>query len=35
MAPAATFAQPPTNTVGANSYYPQWMYLDVKTVTAD
>jgi len=34
MVPAATFAQPPTNTVGSTTYHPQWLYLDVKSVTS-
>jgi len=34
MNPAATFAQPPTNTVGGTKYYPQWLYFDVKSVTS-
>jgi hypothetical protein len=34
MTPAATFKQPPTNTVGTKTYYPQWLYFDVKSVTS-
>jgi hypothetical protein len=34
MTPAATFKQPPTNIVGTKTYYPQWMYIDVKSVTS-
>ena len=34
MAPAATFAQPPTNSAGGKTYYPQWLYFDVKSVTS-
>jgi hypothetical protein len=34
MSPAATFKQPPSNTVGTKTYYPQWLYFDVKSVTS-
>jgi hypothetical protein len=34
MTPAATFTQPPTNPLGGNTYYPQWLYFDVTSVTA-
>ena len=34
MSPAATFKQPPANTVGTKTYYPQWLYIDVKSVTS-
>jgi hypothetical protein len=34
MTPAATFTQPPVNSVGGTSYNPQWLYFDVKTVTS-
>jgi hypothetical protein len=34
MTPAATFKQPPTNAVGTKTYYPQWLYFDVKSVTS-
>jgi hypothetical protein len=34
MSPAATFKQPPTNTVGSKTFYPQWLYFDVKSVTS-
>jgi hypothetical protein len=34
MSPAATFTQPPTNVVGTKTYYPQWLYFDVKSVTS-
>jgi hypothetical protein len=32
MDPPATFEQPPVNAVGANAFYPQWAYFDVKSV---
>jgi hypothetical protein len=35
MSPAPSFAQPPTNTVGAKTFYPQWLYFVVKSVTAN
>jgi hypothetical protein len=31
--PPATFAQPLVNQVGANTYYPDWLYIDVISVT--
>jgi hypothetical protein len=34
MSPAATFKQPPTNSVSGKTYYPQWLYFDVKSVTS-
>jgi hypothetical protein len=34
MSPAATFTQPPTNSIGGTTYYPQWLYFDVKSVTS-
>jgi hypothetical protein len=34
MSPAATFSQPPTNVVGTKTYYPQWLYFDVTSVTS-
>ena len=34
MSPAATFTQPPTNTIGTKTYNPQWLYFDVKSVTS-
>jgi hypothetical protein len=34
MSPAATFKQPPSNVVGTKTYYPQWLYFDVKSVTS-
>jgi hypothetical protein len=34
MSPAATFKQAPTNVVGTKTYYPQWLYFDVKSVTS-
>jgi hypothetical protein len=34
LSPAATFAQPRTNIVGTRTYYPQWLYFDVKSVTS-
>jgi len=34
MSPAATFTQPPKNVVGSTTYYPQWLYFDVKSVTS-
>jgi hypothetical protein len=34
MTPAATFTQPPKNSVSGNTYYPQWLYFDVKSVTS-
>jgi len=34
MSPSATFNQPPTNTVGTKTFYPQWLYFDVKSVTS-
>jgi hypothetical protein len=34
MSPAATFKQPPTNIIGAKTFYPQWLYFDVKSVTS-
>jgi hypothetical protein len=34
MTPAATFTQPPKNSVGGTTYYPQWLYFDVTSVTS-
>jgi hypothetical protein len=34
MSPPGTFTQPPTNSVGGKTYYPQWAYFDVKSVTS-
>jgi hypothetical protein len=34
MSPAATFSQPVTNVYGSTTFYPQWLYFDVKTVTS-
>jgi hypothetical protein len=34
MDPPGTFTQPPTNTVGANTFRPQWLYFDVKSITS-
>jgi len=34
MTPPATFTQPPTNLVGGTTYYPQWAYFSVKSVTS-
>jgi len=34
MSPAATITQPVTNSVGGKTYYPQWLYFDVKSVTS-
>lgn len=34
LSPAATFAQPRTNTSGSKTYYPQWLYFDVQSVTS-
>ena len=34
LSPAATFAQPRTNIIGTKTYYPQWLYFDVKSVTS-
>ena len=33
MDPPATFDQPPINAIGGATYYPQWAYFDVKSVT--
>jgi hypothetical protein len=33
MTPAATFTQPPTNSSGGKTYYPQWLYFSVKSIT--
>jgi len=34
LTPAGTFAQPRTNTIGSKTYYPQWLYFDVQSVTS-
>jgi hypothetical protein len=34
MTPPATFTQPPTNLVSGTTYYPQWAYFSVKSVTS-
>jgi hypothetical protein len=34
LSPAPTFTQPVTNVVGTRTYYPQWLYFDVKSVTS-
>jgi hypothetical protein len=34
MSPAATITQPVANAVGGSTYYPQWFYFDVKSVTS-
>jgi hypothetical protein len=34
MSPAASFVQPPVDSVGVNTYHPQWLYFDVKSVTS-
>jgi hypothetical protein len=34
MTPPATFTQPPKNSVNGTTYYPQWLYFDVKSVTS-
>ena len=34
LSPAGTFAQPRTNTIGSKTYYPQWLYFDVQSVTS-
>ena len=34
MTPPATFTQPPTNLVSGTTYYPQWVYISVKSVTS-
>jgi hypothetical protein len=34
MTPPATFTQPPTNSVNGTTYYPQWLYFDVTSVTS-
>src|SRR5204862_2020921 len=34
LSPPGTFAQPPTNSIGGKTYYPQWLYFDVKSVTS-
>ena len=34
LSPAGTFAQPRTNMIGGMTYYPQWLYFDVKSVTS-
>jgi hypothetical protein len=34
LSPPGSFAQPPTNNVGGKSYYPQWLYFDVKSVSS-
>jgi len=33
MNPPATFTQPRHNSIGGATYYPQWAYFDVKSVT--
>lgn len=33
MTPAATFSQPPINQAGTDTFYPQWVYFDVVSVT--
>ena len=32
--PPSTFTQPPTNVIGSQTYYPQWLYMVVKSVTS-
>jgi hypothetical protein len=32
--PPASFHQPPTNQIGNMTYYPQWLFFDVKTITS-
>jgi hypothetical protein len=34
MSPAASFGQPPVSSVSGSTYYPQWLYFDVKSVTS-
>lgn len=34
LSPAGTFAQPRTNQIGSKTYYPQWLYFDVQSVTS-
>jgi hypothetical protein len=34
MSPAAMVNQPVTNAVGASTFYPQWFYFDVQTITS-
>jgi hypothetical protein len=34
MSPAATFTQPVTDLVGGNTFYPQWFYFDVTSITS-
>lgn len=34
MSPAATFTQPVANTIGGTTFYPQWLYFDVKSITS-
>jgi hypothetical protein len=34
LSPPGTFTQPPTNQIGANTYSPQWLYFDLKSVTS-
>jgi hypothetical protein len=32
--PPTTFAQPPTNLIGSTTYYPQWLYFVVTSITS-
>jgi hypothetical protein len=34
MSPSASLVQPAVDSVGVNTYYPQWLYFDVKSVTS-
>ena len=34
LSPAGTFTQPRTNQIGSKTYYPQWLYFDVQSVTS-